>query len=1091
MQIRSSNPLPGRPPADSSDSSDNGDGDDDGFNVDDIDFEPGHVERDRVPLAPHHESTSQDHGARAGDRKKKALLATFGTLVFIIFITMFIQGDERGSSSSGGSGSSNPQPVVPQPSRQAKAPEQQGTDDNYGGDDVSPQKHPGKQPGTFDDDDDDYYYYSGGKDDDNARPQNSRQPQRQDDDDKKKVDDDDKEGTDKGDNPQPEPSAPPETEEPEAKESTAPANGEGDETSKDHEDVIPRDNVDFDLTVQDVWTWSLFPTSGEETREYCRQVNSTIQGMMTAIREYKHLRWGVKGELDTLVGVISNATSMLNLLANVHPQTEVRQSCLECIQILQSQVSILSTDAVIMMRIYEEYTRGLAPMLGKREKAMENIQKSAQNGDIYGPPALNTWRDDSVRLWLATRFVYDVLDEAKTTGIDVDRLAERDVTAEQLLRCEKLYKHYRGDPQKTNCSSEIIQFFQKMEDYQRLSSKASELSNNFELAIAQSRGTLVIKAEDVDKTFTGLPSSFVENHRVSKLPKQSLQKEGSGLDQNDVVVSTDYPDVLPIMKFAMNRTLRTELYVKSNSAAYPENSERLIDLLITRRNIASALNFDNWASLAQKRTMAGSPGTVNKFLERLHHLASGIHKDKLLEQLRKLLRKDQGENADLQPYDLSYYMEKLRTELLNVSDSETRNYFNVDRTHAGLLAVASDVFGLAFEVVSESTSLNRVKQVLGEDRENIEKRIFYSDTPKRQIHKWHEDVEVLNVYAMEAPPQKHLFTAQTWGKDSRRATSSGLERLSLICSDSSGQQPGCWSKPGDLLARIYLDLFPRAGKFSHAAMFPLRSGRVRNGAPEFALVCNFPKQGAMEFSQVETMFHEFGHGVHFIFSGLNKRLYSFSGLSMANDFLEVPSQVLEHWLKEQKTLDLVSRHEETKQSISKETLSKLKEEEKMRQALSTETQIFYSMMSLKLHEADNGSLPISTTNHKESIQKLEQYVDVLRPKYSPFDRIKGTHPEASFGHLSGYSSNYYTYLWSDVIVEDIVSSIRSTKAGLWNRTTLYNYVDKVLSQGGEIDARDQLCLFLGRNYSTAPYEEKLKSSSESLLRHLSSSPQIT
>jgi hypothetical protein len=99
-----------------------------------------------------------------------------------------------------------------------------------------------------------------------------------------------------------------------------------------------------------------------------------------------------------------------------HPQKVVRDSCLECIQSLQAQVSKLSTDAVVMMRIFEQYKSTLEPMLGKPDKALARIQKSVQNGDVYGPPSLNSWPDDTVRVWLAARLVSDALEDASIAG---------------------------------------------------------------------------------------------------------------------------------------------------------------------------------------------------------------------------------------------------------------------------------------------------------------------------------------------------------------------------------------------------------------------------------------------------------------------------------------------------------------------------------------------------------------------------------------------------------------------------------------------------------------------------------------------------
>lgn len=279
--------------------------------------------------------------------------------------------------------------------------------------------------------------------------------------------------------------------------------------------------------------------------------------------------------------------------------------------------------------------------------------------------------------------------------------------------------------------------------------------------------------------------------------------------------------------------------------------QRLSNLLLSRRNISELLEFPNWSSLMQEQMMAQSPEAVNKFLEEVHTLVRQTNKNELLRQLQDLLREDEGENKTLEPYDLTFYMEKLRKKLLE-SNYDTRSYFNVDQAHAGLLSVTSDLFNVVFEVVLESPTFTRVDKILGDNDEDINNKVFYRKVSDRAAaDRWHDDVEVLNVYAKRDPPQKQLLQKeQQASMFSSIANKTGILRLSTTCPDNGVQRQGCWRRYGDLLARIYLDFYPRSGKFSHAAMFPLKMGRTGDGAPEFALVCNFPKHGAMELSQV-------------------------------------------------------------------------------------------------------------------------------------------------------------------------------------------------------------------------------------------------
>ena len=105
-----------------------------------------------------------------------------------------------------------------------------------------------------------------------------------------------------------------------------------------------------------------------------------------------------------------------------------------------------------------------------------------------------------------------------------------------------------------------------------------------------------------------------------------------------------------------------------------------------------------------------------------------------------------------------------------------------------------------------------------------------------------------------------------------------------------------------MLGRFYLDMFPRAGKYKHAASFPMRNGVNGKQLTEAALVCNFPQSGLMEFSQVETFFHEFGHLLHNLIGGVDQDFAVFSGVATEWDFVEAPSQMFENWAWDLPTL---------------------------------------------------------------------------------------------------------------------------------------------------------------------------------------------
>ncbi|MBI4509239.1 MAG: Zn-dependent oligopeptidase [Deltaproteobacteria bacterium] len=267
------------------------------------------------------------------------------------------------------------------------------------------------------------------------------------------------------------------------------------------------------------------------------------------------------------------------------------------------------------------------------------------------------------------------------------------------------------------------------------------------------------------------------------------------------------------------------------------------------------------------------------------------------------------------------------------------------------------------------------------------------------------------------------------------------------------------------LGRIYLDMHPRDGKYKHAAQFTLVDGVEGLQLPEGVLVCNFPNPkktdgpALMEHHDVVTMFHEFGHLMHHVLAGRQKWIY-FSGVATEWDFVEAPSQMLEEWAWDTSTLQLFAKHYETKQPIPAELVKRMRTASEFGKGTQARHQMFYASMSVQYHLAA----------HPEKID-LQTLMTELQTKYSPYQYVPETHMYSSFGHLNGYASNYYTYMWSLVIAKDLFSAFE--KSGLLDEATARKYRDKVLAPGGSQDAADLVKSFLGREYSFDSFKKWL------------------
>jgi thimet oligopeptidase len=265
-----------------------------------------------------------------------------------------------------------------------------------------------------------------------------------------------------------------------------------------------------------------------------------------------------------------------------------------------------------------------------------------------------------------------------------------------------------------------------------------------------------------------------------------------------------------------------------------------------------------------------------------------------------------------------------------------------------------------------------------------------------------------------------------------------------------------------VLGRIYLDMYPRDDKYKHYAQFTLANGKAGRALPEGVLVCNFPKPGAepalMLHSDVETLFHEWGHLLHHVFGG-DTRWTGISGVATEWDFVEAPSQMLEEWTWAPETLQTFAMHHQTGQPIPTDLVKRMKAADEFGKGLAVRQQMFYASISLDLHSQDPKGLNTS------------KIVANLQRQFTPFAFVDGTFFEASFTHLDGYSAIYYTYMWSLVIAKDMFTVFN--RNGLLDASTAARYRKAVLEQGGSKPAADLVADFLGRPYNFAAYEEWL------------------
>lgn len=261
---------------------------------------------------------------------------------------------------------------------------------------------------------------------------------------------------------------------------------------------------------------------------------------------------------------------------------------------------------------------------------------------------------------------------------------------------------------------------------------------------------------------------------------------------------------------------------------------------------------------------------------------------------------------------------------------------------------------------------------------------------------------------------------------------------------------------GRVLGRLYLDLHPREGKYTHCAAFDIRWGAGGRQLPEAALVCNLPggqpgDPGLMEMGDITSFFHEFGHLLHFIFSGRAPWVGE-SGYSTETDFVEAPSQFLEEWTRNPMVLAGFSRHVQTGEPIPADLARRIARANELGKALGARNAIGLSLLSLEAYDRPPAEVNLDSLD-AQTIGRV-----------SLIERLPGTHFPASFGHLDGYSAVYYSYLWSLTIAKDLYG--RFDPANPLDPAVAGRYRDAVLAPGASAPASALVARFLGRPTNT-------------------------
>ena len=265
---------------------------------------------------------------------------------------------------------------------------------------------------------------------------------------------------------------------------------------------------------------------------------------------------------------------------------------------------------------------------------------------------------------------------------------------------------------------------------------------------------------------------------------------------------------------------------------------------------------------------------------------------------------------------------------------------------------------------------------------------------------------------------------------------------------------------GRHMALFYADFFPRESKGGGAWMTSFREQSfTKDGKeekrPHVSIVCNFTKPTETEpslltFYEVTTFLHEFGHALHGILA--EGKFASLTGTSVARDFVELPSQIMENWATEKEYLASFAKHYQTGEVIPDELIDKIIESKNYNSGYSSVRQLQFGINDMAWHIVSEVPAADVISFEKEAIKACALMPDAPETAFSP-----------SFGHIfsGGYAAGYYSYKWAEVLEADAFQVFKET--GIFNKETAEKFRKEILSKGSIEDADVIYRNFRGRD----------------------------
>ncbi len=537
---------------------------------------------------------------------------------------------------------------------------------------------------------------------------------------------------------------------------------------------------------------------------------------------------------------------------------------------------------------------------------------------------------------------------------------------------------------------------EKKDKVAAVSAKLSEVTQKYSENTLDSTNDWELVIDDKAR-LAGIPDMFCESARLD-----ALSKDLGTEDQPKWRFVLQFPSYYPVLQHADDELLRKEVWEGLNTVGNKgdwDNTDLIWEILALRKEKAVLLGKKHYPNLVLEERMAKTGEAALSFINGLHEkVKPAFLKDH--EELLAYVSKKTGTTVDsIKPWEGAYWAEKMRIELYDFDEQELRPYFEVSQVMEGMFTICSKLFNI-----------------------RIEERTASFNKENDGIETWHEECSYYDLFDKES---------------------------------------------GELLGSFYADWHPRESKRGGAWMNSLKTGGILKDGTRDAhvglIIGNMTKPvgdqpALLDHREVETIFHEFGHLLHHLLSEV--AIKSLSGTNVPWDFVELPSQILENWCWDRKSLDLFATHFKTGEVIPEELYQKMLSARNFRSGTGFMRQLMLGKIDLELHLAPE----------KYQDKDLDEVDEIILSEYRIPSKFKSPSILRKFSHLFSspvaYSSGYYSYKWAEVLDADAFT--RFQNEGILNEEVGMAFRKEILSRGNSRPVDESYRQFMGRDPELEP-----------------------